>query len=111
MASYNGHNLLERGDAGYSIPGWDRGFVLAEKLIPNGDPVIQAIGAKAPRLSMPIRCTAAELSALRGDCDGSAHTLVWSGGSDSAILESVGTPLEVRPGVDLYFTTLNLIKV
>ncbi len=40
------HNLLERGDAGYNVPGWDRGFVLAEKLIPNGDPVIQAIGAK-----------------------------------------------------------------
>jgi len=111
MPTFGGHSFLERGnDNGYSVPGWERGFVLAEKLIPNGEPVIQSIGAKAARMSMPIRVSASELAALVGDCDGDVHTLVWSGGSDSAILESIGTPLEVRPGVDLYFATLNLIK-
>jgi hypothetical protein len=111
MASYAGVDFYERGNAaGLSVPGWNSKFVLVEKIIPNGEPVIQRIGAQAQRMAMPIRCTADQLDSLRGSVDGSSGTLSWSGGSDSAILESIDTPLEVRPGVDMYFVTLNFIK-
>lgn len=110
MASYAGDNFEERGSAGYDSPGFDKKHITVTKIIPGGSPVVQSIGADVSRLAMPIRCSAAELAALKGDVDGSAHTLVWSGGSDSALLESVGTPTEVKPGEDYYFAVLSFIK-
>lgn len=111
MASYASHGFKERGSSGRDVPGFDAKYTTAVKIIPNGSPVVQAIGADVQRLAMPIRCSASELAALYGDCDGSAHTLVWSGGSDSALLESVGSPTEVMPGYDYFFATLSFIKV
>jgi len=110
-ASFASHDFKERGSTGNDNPGWNSKFVLVEKIIPGGSPVIQKIGAQAQRLAMPIRCTAAQLATLYGDNDGDTHTLVWSGGSDTAILESIDTPTEVRPGQDYYFAMLNFIKI
>lgn len=110
-ASLGGHAFFERGNAGYDAPGFDRKYVTVTKIIPNGSPVVQSIGADVARLAMPIRCTAAQLSALYGDVDGDTHTLTWSGGSDSVLLESIATPTEVKPGVDMYNSVLSFIKV
>lgn len=109
-ASFGGDVFFEAGSGGYAVPRFDKKHLTAVKIIPNGSPVVQSIGADIQRLAMPIRCTASQLSALYGDVDGSAHTLVWSGGSTSAYLESVGTPTEVKPGEDVFFATLNFIK-
>jgi len=110
MASYASHNFEERGSSGLSNPGWDRKFSTVVKIIPNGEPVVQAVGADVPRLAMPIRCSAAQLAALYGDVDGDTHDLVWSRGTDTALLEAIDTPTEVLPGKDYYFTVLHLIK-
>jgi len=111
-ASFNSVSFYERGgDNGLNVPRWDAKYNLVTKIIPGGDPVIQRIGHDVQRLAMPIRCTATELGSLEDSADGSSHTLTWSGGSDSAVLESIGTPLEVKPGVDMFFATLNFIRV
>jgi hypothetical protein len=111
-ASYDGTDFYERGaNAGLNIPRWESKFNFATKIIPNGSPVVQKIGVDAQRLAMPIRCTASQLGSLESSCDGSSHTLSWSGGSDSAVLESITGAQEVKPGVDMFFATLNFIRI
>lgn len=110
-ASFSGTSFYERGESGLSIPRWEKKFNFATKIIPNGTPVVQKIGADAQRMSMPIRCTESQLSSLYGSIDGSSHTLSWSGGSDSAVLESIGSVQEVKPDADVFFATLSFIQV
>jgi hypothetical protein len=110
-ASFNSVSFYERGDAGLSIPRWEKKFNFATKIIPNGTPVVQKIGRDVARLSMPIRCTASQLGSLESSMDGSSHTLSWSGGSDSAVLEAIGGVQEVKPDADVFFATLSFIQV
>lgn len=110
-SSFAGHTFYERGDAGLNVPFFDAKFSLAVKIIPNGSPVVQAIGRDVQRLAMPIRCDVNELADLFGDIDGDAHTLEWTNGPDSAILESIDTPLEVKPDANVFFTTLHFIRL
>ncbi len=110
MASFDGNTFEEAGSGGYSVPGFDAPYLfVVKKLAGSDDNVIQKIGADVQRLAMPVRCTAAELSALQG-ARGDTGTLDWSGGSDSVFLANVGTPVEVRPGEDVYFVTLSFMK-
>jgi hypothetical protein len=110
-ASFASHTFKERGSSGMNNPGWDRKMNSVVKIIPNGSPVVQWIGIDVQRLAMPISCTASELSILYSDVEADTHSLVWSGGTDDACLESIDTPLEVMPGHDLYVTVLHFIKV
>lgn len=110
-ASFAGTSFHERGDGGLNIPRWESKYNLAVKIIPNGYPVVQNIGRDVQRLSMPIRCTASQLGGLEGAIDGSSHSLSWSGGSDSAVLESIGGVQEVKPDSDVFFATLSFIRI
>lgn len=111
MSTFDGKAFSERGDNGLNIPGWDAPYLFALKHIPGSDDnVIQRIGADVQRLAMPVKVTASQLAALQA-ARGDNGSLVWSGGTDSAFLSSVGTPTEVRPGKDVYFVTLNFIKL
>jgi hypothetical protein len=110
-ASFNSVSFYERGDAGLNVPRWEKKFNFATKIIPNGTPVVQKIGVDAQRLSMPIRCTESQLDSLYSSIDGSSHTLSWSGGSDSAVLEAIGSVQEVKPDSDVFFATLSFIQV
>lgn len=109
-AAFNGHSFYERGSSGREIPGWEKKWITVVKIIPNGSPVVQAIGADVQRMAMPIRCTHDELADLYDDIDGDTHDLDWSDGSDSALLESITGRSEVMPGNDVYFAVLNLIR-
>ncbi len=76
--------------------------------IDGGDRVlIQSTGVGPDRLSLAIRCTAAELAALIAATDTTA-TLTWSGGTRSAYLEEVEGPREIFAS-GKYFATLKLI--
>src|SRR5262249_37195209 len=79
------------------------------KKIPGGDVnVIQVIGEALPRLSMPIACSAAELSALYGKRGGEA-SLVFSYETTTARLEPIAPPSLAAVGPALYFASLSVI--
>jgi hypothetical protein len=109
-ATYNSHTFHERGSVGLSNPGWGKKFITAVKIIPGGSPVVQSIASDVQRLAMPIQGTASELAALEGDADGDTHSLAWSGGTDTCLLEEMAPRVEVMPGVDLYQSVLTFIK-
>jgi len=110
VATFNSHSFSERGDTGKNVPGWDKKFTTVELIVPGGSPVIHSIGVNARRLAMPIQGTNSQLDSLEGDIDGSTHSLVWSDGTDTCLLEAMDTRIEIKSGHDVYQTVLHFIK-
>ena len=110
MSTYNSHSFSERGENGKNIPRWSKKRVSATKIVPAGTPVVQDIGADVQRLVMPVQGTESQINALYGDCDGSTHTLSWSGGTDTAKLDEIAPMVEVRPGENVFQTVLTFLK-
>jgi hypothetical protein len=109
-ATYASHSFHERGSVGRDIPGWSKKFVVVTTIVPGGSPVVQTIAVDVQKLVMPIQCTASQMTALEGDCDGATHSLVWSGGTHTCLLEEVAPRIEAKPGVDLYQSVLTFLK-
>ena len=110
MSTYNSHTFSERGDAGKNIPGWSKKFVTVVTIVPGGSPVVQTIAVDVQRLVMPIQCTSAQMTAIEGDIDGATHSLVWSGGTHTCLLEEMAPRIEVKPGEDLYQSVLTFLE-
>lgn len=99
------------GAIGHNYPQHGATAEISVRKIPGGDSVlIQVAGRGASTLQLPIRCTATQLASLRGQV-GQRGSLSYSGGTPSAVLQSVESINEVKPGDDVYFANLNLLIV
>ena len=108
MTSFSGIAFRELGNDGlYKL--WSKAGIVVIKKIPGGGNVIQKIGVGLPRLSMPIQCTAAQLTSLYAVVGDSA-SLVFSYETTTARLESIDPPARVSINADLYETTLSFIR-
>src|SRR5919202_653785 len=109
MASFDGATFKELSQDGrFAV--WSKAATIVVKKVPGGDlNVIQVIGQALPRLTMPIACSASELTALYGK-RGNEATLVFSYESTTARLESIAPPALAAVGSDLYFTSLSFIR-
>lgn len=109
--SFAGASTLgERGAGPGNYPVWSVEGVVVVKKIPGGNKnVIQVIGIKRPRLALTVKCTAAQLAALRAKI-GVTGTLVFHFETTTATLESVENAAEQGAGHEVYFATLNLIR-
>lgn len=108
MASFAGISFHERGDGAQTFPAWSRSAESTVVHIPGGDVnVIQTSGRGADRLSLKIRCTAAQLTSLYSAV-GSRGALVYSLGSRSAFLDGISDVAEVLVS-GKYFATLSFI--
>lgn len=103
MASFAGADFDERGENAQFYPTWARE---AEHTLTRTG-VIQVSGVSTDTLALTIRCTASQLSALRGKV-GSVGSLVFSGGTRSAFLKDISNPREILAS-GKYFATLNFI--
>ena len=102
-----GATFKERGSPP-TFPTWGRKAEASTTHIPGGNKnVIQSSGLSADRLSLGIRCSAAELVALYAKVD-TTGTLVMAWGNRSAYLEEIDGPAEVLAS-GKYFVTLKLI--
>jgi len=111
MSSFDGKTFQERGEQGKNSPSWDDNDIIVIKKVPGGDlNVIQRIGADVQRLAMPISCTAAEYADLRSVRGTTGSLADWSDDDTDAFLEKIAPRIEVKPGEDLYWTTLHFIK-
>jgi hypothetical protein len=110
VASFDSAGFDELGqDSVYNI--WSKSGIAITKKIPGGDKnVIQKIGVDLPRLAMPIKATASQITALYGKVGGSG-TLVFSYETCTARLESMEQPQSIGIGNNLYTSQLNLIRL
>ena len=109
MSSFDGVTIGERGSGGQSFPIWQKRGLAVVKHIPGGDVnVIQVIGFDLPRMSMPARVTAAQLTALYGKV-GVSGSLVFSYETTTALLESIEGE-EISAGKDTYMVTLTFVR-
>jgi hypothetical protein len=109
MASFGGVSFEERGSIGRDYPQHGAQAAISVRKIPGGDRVlIQVAGRDAATLQMPITCSSAQLASLRGQV-GNQSTLSYSGGSKSAVLQTVDGAVEVKAGADVYFVSLILV--
>jgi hypothetical protein len=108
MASFGGATFKERGQNAQTFPTWSRKADSAATHVPGGNvTVIETSGLAADRLSLGIRCSGAELTALYAKVD-TIGTLIFSGGTRSAYLDEIDGPAEVLAS-GKYFATLKLI--
>ena len=109
MASFASATFDELGnDSTYNI--WSKAGIAVVKKIPGGDDsVIQKIGIDLPRLSMPVKGTAAQITALY-DKVGDSGSLVFSYETCTARLESMEPPQSIGIDNDLYTSVLNFIR-
>jgi hypothetical protein len=110
--SFDGTNFIgERGAGASAFPVWGKAGSIVIKRVPLGNKnVIQKIAVGLPRLALVVKVTAAQLAALRGKI-GVEGTLVFGYESATARLESITGAAEQSAGHDVYFATLNLIRL
>ena len=109
MSSFDGVTIAERGAGAANFPIWQKRGLAVIKKIPGGDVnVIQTIGVDLPRLAMPARVTAAQLTALYGKV-GVSGSLVFSYETTTALLESIEGE-EISAGKDTYMVTLTFVR-
>ncbi len=111
MASFSGVTFKERGSgSGQGFPVWSMaGNIALKKVAGSATTVIQITGVKLPRLSLPVRVTAAQLTDLRAAV-GTSDTIIFHFETTTAILESITDVEEFYHGLDKYTATLNLIR-
>lgn len=109
MASFDGAAFDELGpDSTYAI--WQKEGVFTTKKIPgSADNVIQKIALGVPRLDMPIKGTASQITALYGKV-GDSGTLAFTYESTNATLESMDSPLSIGIDNNLYTSVLHFLK-
>jgi hypothetical protein len=108
MASFKGNEFSERGQGGQMYDAWSREADIAEIHIPGGNTtVIQSAGLSADKLALRIRCTQAQLDALR-NVVGTSGSLVYSYGTRTAFLRNISDVQEILAS-GKYYATLNLI--
>jgi hypothetical protein len=107
-ASFAGVSFYERGGGGgQNFPRHGAQATTNVRHVPGGDrDVIQTGGKQKVQLALAIRCTASQLTSLRGKV-GTSSTLTYSGGSPTAYLESVTNVVEPTPRYDYILCTLN----
>jgi hypothetical protein len=110
MASFASCSFYESPSDGTGYPSWNKAMILAVKPRPNDDPVIQEIGEDVQRAAIAITCTAAQLSALQ-DKVLESGSLVMNWETVNAFLDSISPPQMVGIGNDLFFATLNFIRL
>ena len=111
MPSFRSSQFEERGAIGRDYPQHGATAEISVRKIPGGDSVlIQVAGRGATTLQLPIRCTSAQLASLRGQV-GQRGSLSYSGGSPTAVLQSVDSIVEVKADADVYFAALTLVIV
>lgn len=111
MPSFRSSSFEEMGGIGHNYPQHGATAEISVRKIPGGDSVlIQVAGRGATTLQLPIRCTSSQLASLRGQV-GQRGSLSYSGGSPTAVLQSVDGANEVKAGADVYFANLNLLIV
>jgi hypothetical protein len=109
MASFNGATFGERG-TGSEFPIWDAKEILVVKERPNEAPVLQSQGEDVQRLALVVKATGVQLSALYDQVLESG-SLVYGWETHNAFLESISDVSEQLAGHDVYFATLNLIRL
>jgi hypothetical protein len=108
MASFGGTAFGERGNNAATFPRWKRAAVFSVTQIPGGNTtILQSGGRTADTLSLRVRCTEAQLTALYAKVDTTA-TLVIAAGTRSAYLAAIEVE-EVLAGRDVFFATLELV--
>lgn len=110
MGSFNGVSFGERGNNAQTFPVWAKAMLLAVKPRPNNPPAVNEIGLDVQRLALVVRVTNAQLTDLYGQVHESG-TLVFGYETCSAWLDSIDPPEEISVGRDIYFATLNLIRL
>lgn len=111
MASFGGISWEERGRGGGGtfFPVHGAKVRYATTPIPGGAKIIlHILGKDAASVDVPARCTAAQLSSLRG-LAGTSGTLDYAGGVGTATLVSVDSPVEAKRGQDVYLVTLRFL--
>ena len=110
MGSFDSASFAERGNGGQSFPVWNKKTILSIKPLPNGTPFLQDIGMDVQRLALVVKVSGAELSALYDKVFASG-SLVYGWETHDAFLESIDGVVEVKGGADVYFATLNLVRL
>ena len=110
MASFDGAGFAERGSGGQSFPVWNKKTLLSIKPLPNGTPLVQDIGMDVQRLALIVKASGAELAALYDKVFASG-SLVYGWETHDAFLESIESVVEVKGGADVYYATLNLVRL
>lgn len=109
MPSFKGVTFEERGGLGRDYPQHGAAAEISVRKIPGGDRVlIQVAGRGVSTLQLPIRCTSAQLASLRGQV-GVQGSLSYSGGSPTAVLQTVDSAVEVKAGADVFFVNLTFL--
>lgn len=109
MASFAAATFDELGnDSTYNV--WSKQGIAITKKIPGGAKnVIQKIGTDLPRMAMPIKGTASQITALYGKV-GDSGTLIFSYETCAARLESMEPPQSIGIDNDLYTGVLSFIR-
>jgi hypothetical protein len=108
VASFGGATFKIRG-TGTSFPRWKRKADSSVTHIPGGNiSIIQTSGLTADTLSLVIRCTEAELTALYGKVN-TVATLDLGWGSRSAYLDEIGNVDEQLAEQDTFFASLAFV--
>ena len=109
MASFASATFDElSNDHEYAV--WSKQGIAVIKKIPGGDKnVIQKIAVDLPRMTMPIKGTAAQITALYGKV-GDSGTLIFSYETCTARLERMEPPQSIGIGNDLYASALSFIR-
>lgn len=110
MAVFNSITIEERGQAGIMTPqhGAQGNVSVRPRASSSGDPVIDRGGTALTTFTMPIRCGAATLASLRSSA-GVSDSLVYSGGTITAVLVELGDAQKVVDTQDVYFASLTFI--
>ena len=108
MASFGGVSFGERGANAQTFPRFKRAAEFSVTHIPGGNvTVIQSAGRSADTLSLRVRLTETQYTAMLAKVD-TIGTLVYGGGTRSAYLASMDSE-EVSAGKDTVFATLELV--
>ena len=107
-SSYNGHGFWTQYENGLSPALGDVVLAETDHHIPgSNDNVTNSTGRRSRNTEVSIRCTAAELTALQGDVDGSTHSLVLPTGTVTALLLGV-VQARKEVGADIYQAVLRV---
>jgi hypothetical protein len=106
--SFRSNSFEERGQGGQTFDVWGRSADVSVTHIPGGNTtVIQSAGLNADRLNLRIKCTKAQLDALR-NVVGTSGSLVIAYGTRNAFLEAIADVQEIYVHEE-YFATLAFI--
>jgi len=111
MGSFNGQTFSERGQGASTFPLWPAQSLITEKDRPAGAlAIVQGVGADVERFGLVVRVSKAELLALYDEVlqDG---TLIYGWESCSALLCGVKDASEQGADQDVYFATLDVIRL